>query len=197
MTTTSEIWNEFSAPLRAFIRRRVRDGHVADDLLQDVFVRVHSKLDSLADNERLTAWLYRIARNVIINHHRHCRFGELDATEIVADQSPDDAEMNRQVGACVGRFIAHLPDDYREAVELDEIQDMPQQAIAERIGLSLSGTKSRIQRGRKLLKTMLLDCCQVEFDRSGNVIEFTAKGNDADHCAEGLTTPGCRDCDDD
>lgn len=195
MNTTSAIWNDFSTPLREFIRRRVRDAHTAEDLLQDVFVRVHGKLDSLTDNDRLTAWLYRIARNVIVDHYRRAAHQELDGVEVPDDSPQDDARLNRQVGACISRFVAHLPEDYREAVSLAELEDMPQREIARRIGLSLSGTKSRIQRGRRMLKSMLLDCCRFEFDRSGNVVEYERNGGATDRCSAGTTTPDCGRCD--
>lgn len=195
MSTTSEIWNEFSAPLREFIRRRVRDDHVAEDLLQDVFVRVHDKLGSLSDDDRLTAWLFRIARNAIIDHHRRRSPGELDGTEFLEDQHADEGHVNQQMGECVSRLAKRLPSDYREAVEMAELNDVPQKAIAQRIGLSLSGTKSRIQRGRKMLKAMLLDCCQFEFDRSGNVIDYRANSSDQSCCSEEKMTSACSKCD--
>ena len=196
MNRTALSCEEFSTPLRQFIRRRVRDDHVAADLLQEVFVRVHSKLETLTDDDRLAAWLFRVARNAISDHHRRRSHVELDGTEIPVDEAPDDAEVNQLVGACVGRFVARLPDGYREAVELAEMNDVPQQEIARRIGLSLSGTKSRVQRGRKLLQAMLLDCCRFEFDRSGNVLDYETTDGHGDCCAEAAITPACGSCDD-
>lgn len=71
MSDTQQVWDDFSTTLRGFIQRRVEDDHVADDLLQDVFIRIHNKLDSVADEDRLVAWMYRIARNVVTDRYRH------------------------------------------------------------------------------------------------------------------------------
>ena len=176
MNETQQVWDEFGTALRAFIRRRVKDEHVADDLLQDVFVRIHDKLDSLAEEDRLAAWLYRIARNVVTDHHRRRSDVTLDEAETPTDHVTDE-NINEQVGHWLANRIAELPEDYREAVTLSELQGVRQTEIAERIGLSASGAKSRVQRGRKMLKDMLLQCCHFEFDQRGNVIDYQAKAD--------------------
>ena len=189
MSETQQVWDEFSTALRAFIRRRVNDDHVADDLLQDVFVRIHNKLDSVTDEDRLVAWLYRIARNVVTDHYRRHSDATLDQDEIQTDQNTGDVNINEQVGQWLGNLVTHLPDDYREAVRLSELEGVRQTEIAERIGLSVSGTKSRVQRGRKMLKDMLLQCCHFEFDRRGNVIDYEVNSDCTGCCS---TTKG--DC---
>src|SRR5437764_10633051 len=87
--TTDAIWTHLSSDLRRFIRRRVSDDHVADDLVQETFVRVHRSIDTLRDADHLAAWLYRIARNVIHDHHRK----EAHTAVALADTDPvDDAD---------------------------------------------------------------------------------------------------------
>ncbi len=189
MSTTEQVWDEFSAALRAFIRRRVPDDHVADDLLQDVFVRIHDKLDSLANDDRLAAWLYRITRNMMTDHHRRRSHVGLDSTEISSAEDTDDKNLNEQVGEWLSNLIANLPGDYREAVTLAELNGVAQTEIAERIGLSVSGTKSRVQRGRRMLKAVLLECCHFEFDQRGNVIDYEVK-TDCTQCCDSEN----RDC---
>ena len=71
--TTDAIWSHLSSDLRRFIRRRVPDDHVADDLLQETFMRVHRNIGALQEADRLAAWVYQIARNVI-HDHAHFRF---------------------------------------------------------------------------------------------------------------------------
>ena len=184
MKTTQQIWDEFSAALRTFIRRRVKDDHVADDLLQDVFVRIHDKLDSLADEDRLAAWLFRIARNTISDHHRRRSHVEL-GIETASVECSEDENLNQQVSGWLSHLVAQLPCDYREAVALSELNGVPQIEVAERIGLSVSGTKSRVQRGRKMLKAMLLQCCHFEFDRGGNVVDYEQKDSCTQCCGPG------------
>lgn len=182
MSETQQIWDEFNTALRAFIRRRVEDDHVADDLLQDVFIRIHSKLDSVADEDRLVAWLYRIARNVVTDYYRRQSDATLDQGETVTDRDTGDENLNEQVGQWLGNLVIHLPDEYREAIMLSELNGVRQTEIAERIGLSASGTKSRVQRGRKMLKEMLLQCCHFEFDRRGNVIDYQVNADCTECC---------------
>ncbi|GAA4444324.1 RNA polymerase sigma factor SigZ [Novipirellula rosea] len=177
MSDTQQVWDDFGTALRAFIRRRVNDDHVADDLLQDVFVRIHDKLGSLTDEDRLAAWLYQIARNVVTDHYRRRFEFTFDEAEIQVDQVTDDQNLNEQVGQWLVNRIAELPEDYREAVTLSELKGVRQTEVAERIGLSVSGAKSRIQRGRKMLKDILLQCCHFEFDKRGNVIDYQVRAD--------------------
>ena len=69
-------------------------------------------------------------------------------------------------------MVESLPADYREALILTEYEGLTQRALAERLGLSFSGAKSRVQRAREKLKAMLLDCCHFEFDRFGKIIDY-------------------------
>tara|TARA_R110002167_G_scaffold189432_1_gene391543 strand:+ start:241 stop:813 length:573 start_codon:yes stop_codon:yes gene_type:complete len=177
MSDTQQVWDDFGTALRAFIRRRVKDDHVADDLLQDVFVRIHDKLGSLTDEDRLAAWLYQIARNVVTDHYRRRSEFAFDEAETQADQVTGDQNLNEQVGQWLVNRIAELPEDYREAVTLSELKGVRQADVAERIGLSVSGAKSRIQRGRKMLKDILLQCCHFEFDKRGNVIDYQVRAD--------------------
>ncbi len=175
VSETQQVWDEFSTALRAFIRRRVRDDHVADDLLQDVFVRIHDKLDALDDEERMASWIFRIARNVVTDFYRRRSDDTFDEKDIATDQVTRDENINEQVGQWLINRIAELPEDYRIAVSLSELKGVRQTEIAEQLGLSASGAKSRVQRGRKMLKEMLLRCCHFEFDRRGNVIDYQVK----------------------
>jgi RNA polymerase sigma-70 factor (ECF subfamily) len=175
--STEHVWSVMSDELARFIRRRVESPEVAADLLQETFVRIHDAIDDLRDDDRLAAWVYRIARNVIIDHYRAARrettlpgdAADPDDNPGIGSAAPDN--LNATVGGWLSEMIATLPEPYRATMELAEGEGLTQQAIADRLGLSLSGAKSRVQRGRTLLRRMLLDCCHVELDRYGNVIE--------------------------
>ena len=84
--------------------------------------------------------------------------------------------------------VAGLPEPYREALLLTEYEGLTQQQLAERVGISLSGAKSRVQRGREKLKQILLDCCHVELDRRGGIIDYQGQ---CDCCANGHCGPDC------
>ncbi len=170
--TTEALWALLNADLRRFIRRRVADESLADDLLQETFVRVHHHLPALEAVERVTAWVYQIARNAIHDHYRAAGGTVPLATDPA--ELPDDAiaQLRREASGWLDEMICSLPDGYREAVQLSEIDGLSQQEVADRLGLTLSGAKSRVQRGRALLKGALESCCRFEFDARGNMTDY-------------------------
>jgi len=171
--STDSIWSHRSDDLRRFIRRRVSDDHVADDLLQETFVRVHRNLATLQEADRLTAWVYQIVRNVIHDHHRQAARTTLALVDDpVGDEEDRLSCLRSRASGWLEEMVRQLPDGYREAVQLSEIEGLQQQEVADRLSLSLSGAKSRIQRGRAMLKDILEQCCNFELDRRGNVMDY-------------------------
>jgi RNA polymerase sigma-70 factor (ECF subfamily) len=168
--TLEHIWHEFAARLGQFIRARVSDPATAEDILQDVFVKIQVRLDQLKDPARLQSWIYLIARNAIIDHYRTRKETVEVSESITTDHEPESGEME-ELKASFRRMIYSLPEPYREALVLTEFEGLTQQQLADRLGLSLSGAKSRVQRGREQLKQMLHECCTFEFDRRGKVID--------------------------
>ena len=169
MTPTVEsIWEQFASQFRGFIRARFRDHTVAEDILQEVFVKIHRKLPALKASERGEAWVWRIARNAISDHFRRSRPSEPLPSELANDAQ---AEVKiPDLSPCVRRFIDELDPAYRDALILTEWQGVTQEQMAKQLGLSISGTKSRVQRARLQLKELLLDCCRFELDRRGNIV---------------------------
>lgn len=162
----------FAPQLRAFIRRRVRDGAAADDLAQETLLKVYRSRATLRDDTKLEAWLYQIARGTIIDHFRRQKPAE-ELPAAVAGESPDEvAALRARVLVSLRKFLEELPAAYREPVRLAEIEGLPLARIALRLDLSLAAVKSRVRRGRAMLKKKLQDCCRFEFDRMGKVIGF-------------------------
>ena len=182
--STEQVWRLLSDQLRSFLLRRVSDDQVADDLLQETFVRIHRTLHDQHEVERIPSWVFQIARNLVIDHYRSKSHSTTDLTDTraVADEEQDN--LNELVAGWLPQMIAQLPEKYREAVELYELKGVSQQGIASELGLSLSGAKSRVQRGREKLKSLLLDCCSFERDRRGNVIGYDRRGQDCAACDE-------------
>lgn len=179
MTVTVEnIWQEFSEKLRRFIRGRVSDDATADDILQDVFLKIQKRLGQLDDSSKLQSWIYLIARNAVIDHYR-VRKETVEVPEsLVAETATDDPDIEG-LKIAFRRMIDALPDPYREAIVLTELEGLTQKELAERLGISVSGAKSRVQRGREQLKQALLDCCKFEFDRRGRVIDCMPRAPDS------------------
>lgn len=178
MTAATEtIWSQLSDDLRRFIRRRVADDHVADDLLQEAFLRIHRNVDKLHESDRLAAWVYQIARNVMHDHFRKSARGTVTLGDADPPDSPGDgvSPLRCRSAEWLEELIAQLPETYRDAVRLAEIDGLTQQEVADGLGLSLSGAKSRIQRGRAMLRDVLEQCCRFEFDRRGNLLDVDPK----------------------
>lgn len=172
MTPTVEtIWNEFANQLGQFIRSRVADRAAADDIRQDVFLKVQKKLGQLEDPSKLQSWLYLIARNAIIDYYRAKRPTTEILESLTTEEHANESHEIEGLKAAFRRMVYSLPDPYRDAVVLTEFEGLSQKGLAQRLGISVSGAKSRVQRGRAQLKQMLLDCCQFEFDRRGSVID--------------------------
>jgi RNA polymerase sigma-70 factor, ECF subfamily len=168
------VWNQYSRRLRAFIRSRVGDDTDAEDILQEVFIRVHRNLCCLPEPEwhRPDSWIYQIARHLIIDHYRRRR--ELVAIPENLPAEPDMPEDDPEavLALSLRELIDDLPEPYREALILTEYQGLSQKQLAERLGISLSGAKSRVQRARDKLRDMLLRCCHFEFDRRGHIVDY-------------------------
>ena len=161
---------ELAGKLRAFIRRRVRDDATADDLTQEVLLKVYRSRAVLRDGQRLEAWLYRVARTTVIDHYRRRRPSEELPPALTAEPPDEVAELRAAVITSMKRFLEELPEQYREPVRLAELEGLPLTKVALRLGLSLTAVKSRVRRGRAQLKKKLQDCCRFEFDRGGRVI---------------------------
>jgi RNA polymerase sigma-70 factor, ECF subfamily len=166
----------FATKLRGFIRRRVRDDATADDLTQETLLKVYRSRDALRDGDRLEAWIYRIARTTLVDHYRRRRpSDELPAT-LAAEPADEVARLRLAVVASMRAFLEELPPAYREPVRLAELEGLPLAKIALRLELSLTAVKSRVRRGRAMLKKKLQDCCRFEFDRMGKVIGYERRG---------------------
>lgn len=176
MDVSEKVWLEYHARLRAFIKSRIANKAAVDDILQDVFLKMHAGLDSLKDDTKLKSWLYQIARNAIIDHFRSRR-PTMDIPEWLPQPETDPREkVTQELSECLQPMIRLLPESYREAVILSELKGLTQKEVATVQGISLSGAKSRVQRGRALLKNMLDDCCRFEFDHSGRLCDYERKG---------------------
>ena len=184
-----QVWDDFTAQLRRFIAGRIQNEADADDILQEVFIKIHRSIDRLEDQSKLQAWVYQIARNAIIDYYRKSEQaveapGELP--EVLTEGSSEE-EVEAEVATWLQPMMEELPEKYREALHLTEIQGLTQKEMAERLNISLSGAKSRVQRAREKLKGVLLECCHVEVDRRGKVMDWESKEPDCRYCTVPLT----------
>ncbi len=180
--STEEIWHAYQSRIRGFIASRIDDKSAADDLLQEVFIKIHTRLGQLDDGERLGSWLFQITRNAINDHYRARRPQQPFDESLLEENDESVALARRELEACLLPMIENLPDNYRDAVRLSEIDGLTQEAVAERLGLSLSGAKSRVQRGRRQIRGMMESCCRLEFDHRGHLVDYDNKKNENNYC---------------
>ena len=184
-----QIWDEFTAQLRRFISGQVRGEADVEDILQEVFIKIHRGLDRLDDHSKLHAWVYQITRNAIIDHYRRGGPG-VEAPEELPDriaEEEDSEGAEAEVATCLRPMAEDLPEKYREALLLTDIEGLTQKEPAERLDISLSGAKSRVQRAREKLKGVLLECCHLEVDRRGRVVDWESRQADCRYCTVPLT----------
>jgi RNA polymerase sigma-70 factor (ECF subfamily) len=171
-----------AAKVRGFLRRRVRDDATADDLAQETLLKVYRSRAALRDGQRLEAWLYRIARTTLIDHYRRWRPGEELPADLAAEAAEPADEITAAMTRSLRRFLGELPERYREPVRLAEFEGLPLAKIALRLGLSLTAVKSRVRRGRAMLRKKLQECCRLEFDRLGKIIGFERRNAQTCDC---------------
>jgi RNA polymerase sigma-70 factor, ECF subfamily len=167
MTASEQLWQAYHKELGLFVRKKVRDASTADDILQDVFIKMHLNLDTLTDKDRARSWLYSITRNLVTDHFRKTRnYSSIEEVKLPAEEKPSEKPLN----LCLRPMIDKLPAKYREAIILADIEKEGQMQMAKLLNVSYTGVKSRVQRARKLLKKYLSDCCEIVADKYGNIV---------------------------
>lgn len=168
-----DLWRRFAGELRGFVRRRAGDAAEADDILQEIFLRIHTRLGTQRCPECLRAWIYRIAKNAIIDQARRRRPSAPWTDEAAGREDPAaETGAGERLAGSLRAMVDTLPPDDRMALLLTEFEGLTQRELAGRLGISLSGAKSRVQRARRRLRDRLLECCHVEFDRRGAVVDY-------------------------
>jgi RNA polymerase sigma-70 factor, ECF subfamily len=172
------VWSEIEARLRPYIARRVASAADVDDILQETFIRMQRGIAGLRDGERFGGWVYSIAKHAIIDAMRASAKQPIPRSSITNELEPgafasgDEAgDLQAELGECVALFVARLPARYRAAITLTELEGLTQRDAADMLGISLSGMKSRVQRGRERIRDMFDECCHVSVDCRGRVVE--------------------------
>ena len=172
-------WRDIEARLRPYVARRIASAAEVDDIVQEILVRVHKGLATLRDDESFGGWVYRIAARTIADSAKsHARdpivrgAGVVDAAGAGSDEA---ADLQLELGECVALFVARLPSPYRETITLTELKGLTQKEAAEMLGTSLSGMKSRVQRGREKIRQMFEECCEISVDCRGRVVDCEAR----------------------
>ncbi|MBU7008078.1 RNA polymerase sigma-70 factor (ECF subfamily) [Peptococcaceae bacterium DYL19] len=177
---TEELWAIYSSSLKTYIMKHIPDKYEAEDILQEVGIRMQKNANRIKDITNVEAWLYRIAHNLIVDYFRGANKHLLTdhINEIPVPAATEQENYNKEAAECLLKLLEYLPDTYKEAIIESDYNGKKQSLLGQKWGLSNSGSKTRIQRARKKLKKVLLSCCEVKSDNAGNIIDFYNKEND-------------------
>lgn len=165
--TTKSVWENYSEDIRRFILSKVKDVVAADDILQDTFIKVHTKLHTLKDDDKLKAWLFSIARFIILDYYKvHKLTLPTDDLEIASEPGPKGHTEHD----CLRGILLNLPKKYRDPLFLSDIKGLKQQEVAQQLHLALPTVKSQIQRARKQIAQGFMDCCGFKMNADGHLV---------------------------
>lgn len=172
--TTEQIWTDFKDELLGFIKSRINDIETSEDLLQDVFIKIHKNLNSLNESTNLASWIYRVTRNTIIDYYRKKKV--LVYKDTIEERFPEELpKSDKDFTKCLNVFMKQLPDKDQDVLSKVTYGEVSQKEYAEQMNQSYSAVKSRVQRAREKLKEQFVTCCEVESDKYGNVISDNCK----------------------
>jgi RNA polymerase sigma-70 factor, ECF subfamily len=176
---TELIWRDFRKQLKAYIATHISDPTLVEDLLQEVFLKIHAKIDTLQDQTKIQSWVYQITRNTLIDYYRKPKITSVNFETIPSETHAIQPEMGesaaenpaQEIAAGLQGMVAELPEKYAQALQFVEFQGGTQIDLAAHLGISVSGAKSRVQRARRMLRDQLMHCCHFEFDRYGTILD--------------------------
>lgn len=179
------IYTQFHSSLLSFIRSKIKLKEDAEDILQNVFVKISANIEKLADKEKLQSWIYAITRNAIMDYYRaNSNTNRVSVDEVLEDSLSEQETFDSTKGLdqCMSSMISLLPEEYRNIIIDSEIKGIKQKDLAEKYGMAYPSMRSRVQRGRERLKQLFYNCCHIETDRLGNVLEAQSRNNCAGPC---------------
>ncbi len=174
--TTNQVWTKYSEDLKRFILSKVKNIAIADDILQDTFIKIHTKLHTLKDITKLKSWIFSIARNSILDHFKNSNSTFEIANFEAETEIPENLHTEKD---CLRGILQNLPKKYRDPLFLSDIKGLKQAEVALQLKQSLPTTKSQIQRARKLIAQGFMDCCGFVLNKQGNLV---GEIQEKEHC---------------
>ena len=166
------------------IRRKVNNAHDAEDILQDVFVKLYSSKDSVKNPDKFKAFMYQVANNTVIDYYRKKKDvpKAAESFEKPVEDENNNSNLNDEITCCLRKMIDELPKAQQEALLLHDIEGLKHKEISSTKDISVSASKMRVKRGKESLKRTLEDCCRFEVDEYGNIIDYELKNDKCTRC---------------
>ena len=168
------IYRQFHSDLLGYVKSKVGSREDAEDILQNVFIKISSNIDTLTEDTKVKNWIFTITRNAIIDYYRVNANKRKIAVPLGIDENVAEAadlDPTKGLDQCVGNFINLLPQEYRDIIIDSEIKGIRQKDLAVKYGMPYPSMRSRVQRGRERLKQLFYNCCHIQADKHGNILD--------------------------
>jgi len=173
----NQVWEKYQRSLKAFLHSKVNNEADVEDLLQEILIKTHQNLSTIKDQTSVKAWLFQLAHRTIVDFYRKRarvqRDQEIDAEELWYQQEPETLEQ--EMAKCIAPFIQALPSENAAMLSAVELEGQSQKELAEKQGVSYSTFKSRVQKSRMELRKLFENCCELQLDTHGNVVDYHQK----------------------
>ena len=171
-TEINTIWIDLNEELYKFILGKIKDEQTSKDIHQEVFLKIQTKIHQLKHTSKLTSWVYQITRNTIIDYFRKVNNRNISINDLEIPETEANNFDYSNLTNCINQKIESLSDIHKEAIILTSFYNYSQKELAEHLKISYSGTKSRVQKAKEILRENILDCPNVESDSKGKLLDF-------------------------
>ena len=179
-----QVWAEYQQALKSFLHSKVSNPDDVEDLQQEILLKTYQNLSTISDVSSVKAWLFQLANRTIIDFYRKRARQQRDV-ELQADDlwfEEPEASLEQEMAECIKPFVNALPTEQSQLLEAVELNGESQKQIAEKVGVSYSTLKSRVQKGRVELKKLFEECCTLQLDKYGNLVDCEAKSKQCGRC---------------
>ncbi len=166
------IWIDLNEELYKFILGKIKDEQTSKDIHQEVFLKVQTKIHQLKHTSKLTSWVYQVTRNTIYDHFRKLNTKNISIDNLDIPEDENDNFDYSKLSNCINQKIENLSSQHREAIILTTFKSYTQKELAQHLKISYSGTKSRVQKAREILKEEIINCPNVASDTTGKLLDF-------------------------
>ena len=170
----SSLWLKYKSGLTYYIFKKVKNEEIANDLSHEVLMKIYNSCCSSVNIKNVKSWMFQIAHNTTIDYlKKQNKF----TNNVPENYVNDDYDVYQEANEIVKPLMQLLPEKYAIPLQLSDIEELKQKEVAQKLNLSLTATKSRIQRARNLLKKKIIECSNLEKDEKGNLISLGIKSD--------------------